>query len=101
MAFVQTIVQQGLKAPATASFGSFTDETHVASGWKGGMDGKGCGYTVVSYVDSQNSFGALLRMGFWADVEYMPATGQWRLISFKKRDGAYSCVWHGSAVDCG
>ena len=48
----QQFVLQGLKAPSTAKFPTLPYDTST--------DGNGL-YRVVSYVDSQNSFGAMMR----------------------------------------
>lgn len=48
----QQFVKQGLKAPSTAEFPTLPYDTS--------MDGSGL-YEVDSYVDSQNSFGAMMR----------------------------------------
>ena len=48
----QEFVKQGLKAPSTAKFPTLPYDTST--------DGNGL-YRVVSYVDSQNSFGAMMR----------------------------------------
>ncbi len=48
----QQFILQGLKAPSTAKFPALPSSTST--------DGKGL-YKVISYVDSQNSFGAMIR----------------------------------------
>jgi hypothetical protein len=57
----QEAVESALKAPATAKFPSdaFHGVTDVG-GWR---------YQVHSYVDSQNSFGALIRTSYTCDVQ--------------------------------
>lgn len=59
------VMPQVLKAPATAEYpGTFFDPYE---GWKFGK--KGRILTVSSYVDSQNSFGALIRSNFSVQYE--------------------------------
>lgn len=64
-------VKRALKAPATADFPSYSQDAVSQSGSR---------YTVVSYVDSQNSFGAMIRTQYICTVE--PSGGDnWRLVS--------------------
>lgn len=64
MSAAEDYVKQGLKAPATAKFPS-----QVFSGdWSIGR--KDNVVTVTSYVDSQNSFGALIRSKFAVQIKY-------------------------------
>jgi len=60
-------VKDRLKAPSTARFGTLTaTESYDGS------------YLVSGYVDSQNSFGAMIRTYFSCTVEY--DDGKWKLI---------------------
>ena len=51
-----------LKAPSTAEFASYSDARINQSGYT---------YTITSYVDAQNSFGAKLRKYFKVRVEFL------------------------------
>lgn len=68
-------VKQRLKAPSTAKFP-----------W--GMDGVTrtsagpCTFRVVSYVDSQNSFGGMLRSNYAMNLSYDAATENWQVSDF-------------------
>jgi len=64
-------VTRGLKAPKTADFPWFSEE-FVQRG-QGSND-----FTVSAYVDSQNSFGALIRSDWTARVHH-EGSGNWRL----------------------
>jgi len=67
-----TFVEQRLKAPASAKFPYMsTDNVTDLGGGK---------FNVVSYVDSQNSFGALIRNTYDCSVHWVSGT-QWRLDS--------------------
>ena len=66
----QVFVEQQLKAPGTAKFQLCKDATIRRSGDQ---------FTVRSYVDSQNSFGAMLRMDYVAVVEWTGGDN-WRLV---------------------
>lgn len=66
-------VERSLKAPSTASFQDMRDFT----AW-GTDDGP---YGVKGYVDSQNSFGAKLRMEFVCTLE--KNGGTWKLVELK------------------
>lgn len=57
------IVAKNLKAPSTAKFPSFYDDGAVTFTSLGGNR-----YTISSYVDSQNNFGAMLRTHWTATV---------------------------------
>ena len=58
----ERFVEARLKAPATADFAPFHKQ--LISG-----NGKGP-WTVIGYVDSQNSFGAMLRSNYTCTVEF-------------------------------
>jgi len=61
-------VREYLKAPSTANFSSYTETTVVD---------QGAGhYAVIGWVDSQNSFGAKLRMNYICKTTD-GGTGQW------------------------
>lgn len=65
----QEFVKQGLKAPSTAKFPSLSYETTDLG------DGR---YKIISYVDSQNSFGAMLRSE-WTVVMKNISVDKWIL----------------------
>lgn len=73
MAYVisQNFVKTKLVAPSTAKFPSLSDVKVTKSGE--------CKFTVIGYVDSQNSFGAMLRTIYSADVRYDRQSGKWAL----------------------
>lgn len=58
----QEFVRQGLKAPSTAEFPSSSTRT--------GTDGKGI-YQVIGYVDSENSFGAMIRSDWMVNMRFV------------------------------
>ena len=59
-------VKNNLKAPSTAKFpGSFFSPFE---GWE--MQQSGTTYSVKSYVDSQNSFGAMVRTQFYMELQF-------------------------------
>ncbi len=67
-AYAQVFVKRQLKAPSTAKFPYCSTATIVHDGNT---------WTVLSYVDAQNSFGAMLRSEFIAVIEYRPGTKEW------------------------
>lgn len=67
----QSFVKDALRAPATAKFPSFLDSKVTVT--------SPCNFRVVSYVDAQNGFGALIRNRYVADLEVDPLTDRWRL----------------------
>jgi hypothetical protein len=76
----QDFVRDRLKAPATARFPSITD-AGVGTTYLGG-----CEHRVVAYVDSQNSFGALLRSRYVATLREDVTTGRWTLKVLEMRE---------------
>lgn len=72
MATAQTFVRQRLKSPSSARF---------PSGTRGVSSTSDCRYTVRSYVDAQNGFGAELRTHYVVRMERLTSQRSWRLIS--------------------
>lgn len=68
----QRYVRDRLKAPATADFPFLDRRT-----WKFDDDV----YVVKSYVDAQNSFGAMLRTNWHCKVQYVG--GDWKLLELE------------------
>lgn len=63
--FSQEIISNKLKSPASAEFPSITDENvRVVRNDKK--------YTILSFVDSQNSFGAQMRAKYICEMTYLP-----------------------------
>lgn len=72
-AYAQLFVERSLKAPSTAKFpfgGAHRDVKYL------GNDE----YEVNSYVDSQNSFGAMIRTKFKLIIKELKAENKWQLI---------------------
>lgn len=71
-------VKQNLKAPSTAEFpGSFLSPFE---GWE--MQQSGTTYKVKSYVDSQNSFGAMIRTQFYLELKF-DSNGNLKVTKFQ------------------
>jgi hypothetical protein len=69
-AMSQKFIKQGLKSPYSAVFAPATEaEMSYRSG---------CHYEIRSYVDSQNGFGAMLRVQYHVIVQYIGG-GNWKL----------------------
>lgn len=77
-AMSQTFVRQQLKAPSTATFPPRTEENCGAS--KIGET-----WQVHSFVDSQNSFGAMIRSEYWVKMVYDPEGKTWTLTEITIR----------------
>lgn len=75
MAFVMAkdFVEKSLKAPSTASFPWTTLDSEITNIGD-------CTYTVRSYVDSENSFGAKVRTSYFAKIKYM-GNEEWRALN--------------------
>lgn len=73
MPFVQSqfVVKERLKAPSTADFPLLD--------FKDTYEGD-CTHTVVSYVDSQNAFGAKIRAVYQAKLKYHKDSDRWELL---------------------
>jgi hypothetical protein len=67
----QIFVQERLKSPATADFPRMSEIKITSHG-----NGR---YSVVAWVFSENSFGAMLRTDYVAEVDV--STDDWKLIS--------------------
>jgi hypothetical protein len=81
LAFVmsQDFIKRQLKSPSTAKFPYTTDRDVSVTQYV--HEGK-CAFTVRTYVDAQNSFGAIVRQNFRVDVSPDDATGNsWSLIN--------------------
>ncbi|WP_363826046.1 hypothetical protein [Sphingobium sp. LMC3-1-1.1] len=80
MAFVmsQNFIRDQLKSPASAQFPNVTDkDVHVTPSKNAGK----CSFTVLTPVDSQNSFGAMMRTRFLVELAPDDESGKsWRLI---------------------
>ena len=73
----QQYVRQRLKSPTTATFpgGSRDYQTQYMGD---------CIHRVVAYVDSQNSFGAMIRTQYYAEMQYIRnSRNKWRLLDLK------------------
>ena len=78
--FARRYVDENFKAPLTAQFPSSCSHIY------GGINYDST-FTIRSYVDAQNSYGALIRTGYWAYVTYIgPDANEitsWRLDSLR------------------
>ena len=66
-------IKRRLKSPSTAKF-PWSDEAMVSTG-------PDCTYTVRSYVDSQNGFGAMIRSNYVANLKRNIDDKNWSLVS--------------------
>lgn len=71
-------VEQRLKAPSTAKFQSCADAVTNHEYLSKANDN----YRVMSYVDSENSFGAMLRLNYVVVVRY-DGNHEWSLVSME------------------
>lgn len=63
-AMAKHFVTQRLKAPSTAKFPRYDETSVLITG--------ACEYTIQSYVDAQNGFGAMIRNQYSAEIRYDP-----------------------------
>lgn len=80
----QQFVEQRLKSPSTANFGSILKGTYQ-SPEDCVTDLGGGRFRSVGWVDSQNAFGATIRTHFVCELKYVGG-GKWQLESFDVRD---------------
>lgn len=73
-AMAQQFVEQKLKSPATAKYPLTANECTIRI--------EGQKYQIDAYVDSQNSYGALIRVNFIAVVEQYEK-GKWKLVDLQ------------------
>lgn len=74
----ERLISQRLKAPATASF---TDDPTIV------FEGDST-FEIKGYVDSQNSFGAMLRTNYVARIKFIAVHGEqeeWQMLSFETK----------------
>lgn len=69
----QKFVRQNLKAPTTAEFPTWTEENCKAT--KSGDTWK-----VRSFVNAQNSYGAMIRSDYGVEMRYNPGSDNWTLL---------------------
>ena len=77
-AMSQEFVSRNLRAPATAVYPDWTEANCKAT-----RDGDI--WTVRSYVDSQNGFGALIRSNYITEMVYHPDKDSWTLVDIALR----------------
>lgn len=69
----QKFVRQNLKAPTTALFPSSTFDNCMTTQ-------SGVTWRVRSFVDAQNSFGAMIRSDYNVEMRYSPSSDTWALV---------------------
>lgn len=83
----QQFVERALKAPSTARFPACgaPSVTIKSQAPPAGDHWSPTGHTVTGYVDSQNSFGAMLRSTYVVQMLYDPGSRKWHLqkITFR------------------
>ena len=73
----QEFVTKKLKAPSTAKF-PYTSDEGVNVVYQGE-----CKHKILAYVDSQNSFGAMIRTKYYAEVQNKKGTDTWILLDIQ------------------
>lgn len=86
-------VKERLKAPSTAKFPNSEDSNAVQ------ITGTGDGpYTVAAFVDSQNSFGAMMRDQYTCIVRYI-GNHNWQLVDLSIGDDPPATIESTSPAD--
>lgn len=70
---VREFVKDRLVAPTKAKFAPYRESSVAPTGGE-------CEFTVSSYVDGQNAFGATVRTRYFAVVKYNPDADRWFLV---------------------
>jgi outer membrane lipoprotein-sorting protein len=70
----KTFVTQSLKAPSTAKWPTCREQEQTFVSNAGNV------WTVRSWVDAQNSFGAAIRTTYMIEMRYTPATNTWQVL---------------------
>jgi hypothetical protein len=73
----QEFVKDQLKAPSTAKF-PWMSNSQVSVKYLGD-----CVYEISAYVDSQNSFGAMLRSRYYAKLQNRRGTDSWSALAIR------------------
>ena len=71
----QEFVKKRLKSPSTAEF-PYSSSEGVTVLYQGE-----CKHKIYAYVDAQNSFGAVIRTKYYAEVQNQKGTDTWRLLN--------------------
>jgi hypothetical protein len=74
----KVFVEKRLKSPSTADFASRSESKVLSMGENL--------YVIVSYVDSQNGFGAMIRTKYNIALRYNPADKMWHLENLSTTD---------------
>ena len=74
-AMAHVFIKRQLKSPSSAVFPACSTADTTISG-------SGSNWTVKSYVDAQNSFGADLRADYTVAMRYQASTDKWTMDSF-------------------
>lgn len=74
--YAEMAVENHLKAPSTAEFASYNPAN---------VTQEGNTFYVLSYVDSQNGFGAMVRSNFEVRVIFVDEKIQTRILKFEQR----------------
>lgn len=74
----QDFVKRALKAPTTAKFPATMRNDGIRSKYLGE-----CVHEIWAYVDSQNSFGAMIRTHYYAKVKNQKGTDTWSLLDIR------------------
>lgn len=74
----QDFVKRALKAPSTAEFPATMRNDDIRSKYLGD-----CIHEIWAYVDSQNSYGAMIRTTYYAKVQNRKGTDNWSLLDLK------------------
>jgi hypothetical protein len=72
----QQFVEEKLKSPSTAKFPTSSNQQVIISN-VGNQT-----YAIISYVDSQNGFGAIIRTHFSGSIKEL-SDGKWELVSLQ------------------
>ncbi|WP_370601196.1 hypothetical protein [Pseudomonas nitroreducens] len=74
----KTFVERDLVAPKSAEFPKSLNDDGVRTKYIGE-----CTHEVWSYVDSQNSYGAMIRTNYYVKVQNQKGTDNWKLLDIR------------------
>lgn len=85
----QEFVSGYLKAPSTASFSTCNIKLLKGMSINGTYEKIGWTYEINGYVDSQNSFGAMIRSEYSVRLLHFPTTSKWFVDELKIDDATF------------
>ena len=82
--FAKEAVSSSLRSPSTAVFPEISNERVFVYQENFTLDAQECSFVVISYVDAQNAFGAVVRSNFRVEALYRHSNKLWFATSVER-----------------